>query len=100
MPNFFDCGLFVAIENLNEGSSRMDDADESDKLISLNERATVALEHQYPAMEVELRQAGEFVQSVGSTRAQNRKPKGPSTGPDKDPNKRQLYPQRVTVTLN
>ena len=100
MPEFFDCGLFVAVENLNKGSSCMNDADESDELISLNERATVALEHRHPAMEVELRQAGEFAQSVGSTRAQNRNPKGPSTGPDKDPNKRQLYPQRVTVTLN
>ena len=100
MPDFFDHGLFVAVENLNEGSSCMDDADESDKPISLNERVTVALEHRYPAMEVELRQDAEFVQSVGSTQAQNRKPKGPSTGPDKDSNKRQVYPQRVTVTLN
>ena len=100
MPDFSDRGLFVAVENLNERSSRMDDADESDELILLNERATVALEHRYPAMEVELRQDTEFVQFVGSTRAQNRKPKGPSTGPNKDSNKRQVYPQRVTVTLN
>ena len=100
MPNFFDRGLFVAVENLNERSSRMNNADESVELISLNERATVALEHRYPARKVQLRQDTEFAQSVISTRAQNRKPKGPSTGPDKDPNKRQLYPQRVTVTLN
>ena len=100
MPDFFDRGLFVAVENLNEGSPRMDDADESDEPISLNERATVALEHRHPAMEVELRQVAESVQSVRATRAQNRNPKGLSTGPNEDPNKRQVYPQRVTVTLN
>ena len=90
----------MAVENLNERSSRMNNADESDELISLNERVTVALENRYPAMRVELRQDAESVQSVGSTRAQNRNPKGPSTGPDKDRNKRQVYPQRVPVTLN
>ena len=78
----------------------MDDADESDEPISLNERATVALEHRYPAMEVELWQDAEFVQSVRATRAQNRKPKGPSTDPNTDRNKRQVYLRRVTVTLN
>ena len=77
----------------------MNDDDESDELISLNERTTVALEHQYPVMEVELRQEAESVQSVRATRAQHRKPKGPSTGPNTDSNERQVYPQRVSIIL-